>query len=80
VLHPRRATARLGRCAAALETLRRVYREHEPDVAIILGKEPERDLIDRVALDRDLHGRQHPEWARATSVYAPDRAVTIGTS
>ena len=69
-------TARLGRCAAALETLRRVYRDHEPDVAIILGKDQKEIFIDVSPSIAIYMGDTIRNGPPQRPVYAPDRAVT----
>ena len=69
-------TARLGRCAAALETLRRVYREHKPDVAIILGKDQKEIFIDVSPSIAIYMGDTIRNGPPQRPVYAPDRAVT----
>ena len=69
-------TARLGRCAAALETLRRVYREHKPDVAIILGKDQKEIFIDVSPSIAIYMGDTIQNGPPQRAVYAPDRAVT----
>jgi Catalytic LigB subunit of aromatic ring-opening dioxygenase len=69
-------TARLGRCNRALETLRHVYREHEPDVAIILGKDQKEIFLDVSPSIAMYMGDTIHNGPPQRPVYAPDRAVT----
>jgi 3-O-methylgallate 3,4-dioxygenase len=69
-------TARLGRCSRALETLRRVYREHRPDVTIILGKDQKEIFTDVSPSIAIFTGSTIQNGPPQRPVYAPDRAVT----
>lgn len=69
-------TARLQRCAKALDTLRRVYREHKPDVAIILGKDQKEVFIDVSPSIALFMGDTIENGPPQRPVYAPDHAVT----
>jgi 3-O-methylgallate 3,4-dioxygenase len=69
-------TARLGRCAQALETLRRVYREHRPDVVIILGKDQKEIFLDVSPSIAIYMGDTIPNGPPQRPVYAPSESVT----
>lgn len=69
-------TARLQRCRNALDTLRRVYREHEIDVAIILGKDQKEIFIDVSPSIAMFMGDTIHNGPPQRPVYAPDHAVT----
>ena len=69
-------TARLERCRRALDTLRRVYREHEIDVAIILGKDQKEIFIDVSPSIAMFMGGTIHNGPPQRPVYAPDHAVT----
>ncbi len=69
-------TARLGRCRAALDELRRVYKEHKPDVAIILGKDQKEIFIDVSPSMAIFMGDTIENGPPQRPVYAPDHHVT----
>ena len=69
-------TARLQRCRNALDTLRRVYREHKVDVAIILGKDQKEIFIDVSPSIALFMGDTIHNGPPQRPVYAPDREVT----
>lgn len=68
--------ARMARCGQALETLRRVYLEHQPDVAIILGKDQKEIFIDTSPSLAIYMGDTLHNGPPQRAVYAPDEAVT----
>ncbi len=68
--------ARGQRCDQALDTLRRVYQEHKPDVAVILGKDQKEIFIDTTPSLAIYTGATIENGPPQRSVYAPDHAVT----
>jgi 3-O-methylgallate 3,4-dioxygenase len=68
--------ARMQRCGQALDTLRRVYREHKPDVAIILGKDQKEIFIDTSPSIAIYRGEAIENGPPQRAVYAPDHPVT----
>jgi hypothetical protein len=68
--------ARMARCGQALETLRRVYREHQPDVVILLGKDQKEIFIDTSPSLAIYMGDTIHNGPPQRAVYAPDNAVT----
>jgi hypothetical protein len=68
--------ARGQRCAQALEALRRVYREHRPDVAVIIGKDQKEIFIDTSPSMAIYMGETIENGPPQRSVYAPDQPVT----
>lgn len=68
--------ARMARCGQALETLRQVYREHQPDVAIILGKDQKEIFIDTSPSLAIYTGDTIHNGPPQRAVYAPDKPVT----
>lgn len=73
-LEERRARGR--RCDAALDTLRRVYQEHKPDVAVVIGKDQKEIFIDTSPSLAIYTGQTIPNGPPQRTVYAPERAVT----
>jgi Catalytic LigB subunit of aromatic ring-opening dioxygenase len=69
-------TSRLQRCRDALDTLRRVYKEHKPDVAIILGKDQKEIFIDVSPSLAIFTGDTIENGPPQRPVYAPDYPVT----
>lgn len=69
-------TTRLQRCRKALDTLRRVYREHNIDVAIILGKDQKEIFIDVSPSIAMFMGDAIYNGPPQRPVYAPDHPVT----
>ena len=68
--------ARMQRCQQALETLRQVYRRHQPDVAIILGKDQKEIFIDTSPSIAMYMGDTIENGPPQRAVYAPDHPVT----
>ncbi|WP_116808050.1 protocatechuate 3,4-dioxygenase [Steroidobacter cummioxidans] len=68
--------ARMARCGQALETLRRVYLEHQPDVAVILGKDQKEIFIDTSPSLAIYMGDTIHNGPPQRAVYAPDKPVT----
>jgi 3-O-methylgallate 3,4-dioxygenase len=68
--------ARMKRCQEALDTLRRVYREHKPDVAVILGKDQKEIFIDTSPSIALYMGDSIANGPPQRAVYAPDHPVT----
>jgi 3-O-methylgallate 3,4-dioxygenase len=68
--------ARGGRCTAALDVLRRVYREINPDVAIILAKD-QKEMFNDVSPSFAIYtGDTIENGPPQRSVYAPAQPVT----
>jgi hypothetical protein len=68
--------ARGARCKAALDTLRRVYQEHKPDVAVVIGKDQKEIFIDTSPSLGLYTGATIPNGPPQRTVYAPDQPVT----
>jgi len=68
--------ARGKRCTQALDTLRRVYQEHKPDVAIIIGKDQKEIFIDTSPSIAMYMGATIENGPPQRDVYAPDRTVS----
>jgi|HubBroStandDraft_1064217.scaffolds.fasta_scaffold04720_5 hypothetical protein len=68
--------ARGKRCLQAIDTLRRVYQEHQPDVAVILGKDQKEIFIDTSPSIAIFMGETIENGPPQRSVYAPDHPVT----
>jgi hypothetical protein len=68
--------ARGQRCDQALDTLRRVYQEHKPDVVVILGKDQKEMFIDTSPSLAIYTGASIENGPPQRPVYAPDHAVT----
>jgi 3-O-methylgallate 3,4-dioxygenase len=68
--------ARGARTTKAIETLRRVYDEVKPDVAIILGKDQKEMFIDVSPSLAIFMGDRIENGPPQRSVYAPDKPVT----
>ena len=69
-------TARLQRCRNALDALRRIYREHQIDVAIIIGKDQKEIFIDVSPSIAMFMGDTIHNGPPQRPVYAPDHDVT----
>jgi hypothetical protein len=72
-LEERRARAK--RTENALEVLRRVYQQHKPDVAIIIGKDQKEIFIDTSPSLALYSGATIPNGPPQRSVFAPDKAA-----
>jgi len=68
--------ARGQRCTAALDVLRRVYREHKPDVAVVIGKDQKEIFIDVSPSVAIYTGATIPNGPPQRTVYAPAKPVT----
>lgn len=68
--------ARAGRCIAALDVLRRVYQEHKPDLAVIIGKDQKEIFIDTSPSLAIYTGESIPNGPPQRPVFAPAQAVT----
>ena len=68
--------ARSARCTRAIEGLRDVYRQHKPDIAVILGKDQREIFIDTTPSLAIYTGEKIHNGPPQRSVYAPDKAVT----
>jgi len=68
--------ARAQRCTSALDVLRRVYQEHKPDVAVIVGKDQKEIFIDTSPSLAIYTGTVIPNGPPQRPVFAPNRAVT----
>jgi len=73
-LEERRARAK--RCVDALDVLRRVYQEHKPDVAVVIGKDQKEIFIDTSPSLAIFSGTTIPNGPPQRPVFAPDRSVT----
>ena len=69
-------TSRLQRCGEALDTLSRVYKDHKPDVVIILGKDQKEIFIDISPSLAIFTGDKIENGPPQRPIYAPDRPVT----
>jgi len=67
---------RSAKCTAALDELRRVYAEHKPDVAIIIGKDQKEIFIDHNPSIALYTGEKIFNGPPQRAVYAPDHTVT----
>jgi 3-O-methylgallate 3,4-dioxygenase len=68
--------ARGRRCSAALETLRQVYRQSKPDVAVVIGKDQKEIFVDVSPSLAIYTGATIPNGPPQRLVYAPGQAVT----
>jgi hypothetical protein len=68
--------ARGQRCSVALDTLRRVYQENKPDIAVIIGKDQKEIFLDTSPSVALYTGAAIPNGPPQRSVYAPDRPMT----
>lgn len=68
--------ARSAKCTQALDALRKVYQEHKPDVAIIIGKDQREIFLDTTPSLAIYTGETIENGPPQRSVYAPDRPVT----
>jgi 3-O-methylgallate 3,4-dioxygenase len=76
VLSLKEQQVRAARCARALDTLRAIYREHRPDVAIIIGKDQKEIFLDTSPSLAIYTGEQVFNGPPQRPVYAPAKAVT----
>jgi 3-O-methylgallate 3,4-dioxygenase len=68
--------ARGARCTKALDVLRQVYRDHKPDVVVILGKDQKEIFIDHTPSLAIYTGDAIKNGPPQRSVYAPDKPIT----
>jgi hypothetical protein len=68
--------ARAQRTAKALDVLRRVYREHKPDVAVVIGKDQKEIFIDTSPSLAIYSGATIPNGPPQRPVFAPDKPIT----
>jgi Catalytic LigB subunit of aromatic ring-opening dioxygenase len=67
---------RSQRCARALETLSRIYRDNKPDVAIIIGKDQKEIFIDHSPSIAVYTGDTIHNGPPQRAVYAPPEPIT----
>ena len=67
--------SRADRCWRALDELRRIYREHTPDLAVILGKDQREIFIDTTPSVAIYTGRTIANGPPQRPVYAPPTAA-----